>query len=73
MIVKTGKAEWWAVVYVGAPYGENETGEIVSRHRSYCAAFIAWRKLQSRPRYYGKNSQIVRIGADGNVIEKFGY
>jgi len=57
----------YAVVYVGAPYGDNEAGEIVSRHRTYDAAVAARTKLQDNPRYYGSNSTIRRV--TGGVIE----
>ena len=43
----------FAVVYVGAPYGDNELGQVVSRHRSREAAENAVRELQTSPRYYG--------------------
>ncbi len=60
--MKTTKTAVWAVVYVGAPYGENEQGEVVSRHRSEEAAVKARRKLQSNPRYYGSNSAVRQVG-----------
>lgn len=55
------KTEWWAVVYVGAPYGENESGEIVSRHKSEEAAVAARQKLQDNPRYYGSNTKVRKL------------
>jgi hypothetical protein len=57
------KSTYWTVCYVGAPYGDDESGEIVSRHRTREAAEEAHRKLQSDPHYYGSNS-VVR-GPDG--------
>lgn len=69
MATKTN-TERWAVVYVGAPYGENESGEIVSRHRSEEAAIAARQKLQGSPRYYGSSTKVLRVGADGNAIRE---
>ncbi len=48
----------WCVVYVGAPFGLNEAGEVVSRHRTEEAAEKARRKLQDNPKYYGSNTRI---------------
>ncbi len=60
MMPKT-KTAAWAVVYVGAPYGDNEQGEVVSRHRSEDAAHKALAKLQDNPRYYGSNARVRQI------------
>jgi hypothetical protein len=51
----------WCVMYVGAPYGIGESGEVVSRHRTEEAAQRAYARLQSNPKYYGSNSCVVRI------------
>ncbi len=51
----------WAVVYIGAPYGSNEFGEIVSKHRTAEAARAALAKLQSNPRYYGNNATVKEL------------
>lgn len=48
----------WCVVYCGAPYGDNELGEIVSRHKTESAALAARDRLQSNPKYYGSNSRV---------------
>ena len=48
----------WCVVYCGAPYGEGESGEVVSTHRTEEAAEKARIKLQSNPKYYGSNSKV---------------
>jgi hypothetical protein len=61
------KSVSYQVRYVGAPYGENESGEIVSTHRTEEAALRARAKLQSNPRYYGSNSTVVRV-VDGLII-----
>jgi hypothetical protein len=50
----------WCVVYVGSPYGEGESGEIVSRHRSEEAAEEARSRLQNNPKYYGQNTIVRR-------------
>jgi hypothetical protein len=57
MKTKTKTAQW-CVIYCGAPYGDNESGEVVSRHRSEEAATEARHKLQSNPKYYGRNSRV---------------
>jgi hypothetical protein len=57
MIATTTKGVW-CVVYCGAPYGENELGEVVSRHRTEEAATAARVKLQDNPKYYGSNSRV---------------
>ena len=36
--MRISRANTYAVVYVGAPYGDNEGGHIVSLHRSESAA-----------------------------------
>lgn len=59
--MKTAKKTVWAVVYIGAPYGIGEFGEVVSRHRSEGAAMVALAKLQSNPRYYGSNTTVKQI------------
>jgi hypothetical protein len=51
----------WCVVFVGAPYGDNEQGEIVSRHRSEEAAMEARRRLQNNPKYHGMNTVVRRL------------
>lgn len=51
----------YEVRYVGAPYGEGESGELLSRHRTREAAEDARRRLQSNPRYYGSNTRIVEV------------
>jgi hypothetical protein len=56
----TKQTEVWAVVYVGAPYGDGE-GEVVSRHRTEEKADEARRELQSNPRYYGSNSVVRQV------------
>ena len=48
------------VRYIGAPYGMNESGEVVSRHRTIETAERAARKLQTSPKYY-RNVKIVEI------------
>jgi hypothetical protein len=63
MATKT-QATWYEVRYVGAPYGDNESGETVSRHRTLDAAGAAVRKLQSNPRYYGSNTRIAEVEGD---------
>ncbi len=50
--------------YVGAPYGENESGELLSRWPSMEAAERARRRLQDNPRYYGSNTRVVEVTAD---------
>ena len=47
------------VRYVGAPYGENESGHVVSRHRTLEAAERSAAKLQTSPKYY-RSVRIVR-------------
>jgi len=47
------------VRYIGAPYGMNESGEVVSRHRTIETAERAARKLQTSPKYY-RSVRIVR-------------
>ena len=59
--------ETWAVIYCGAPYGDTEF-EVVSRHRTRDAADAAHRKLQSDPRYYGSNSRVRLLDADGRLV-----
>lgn len=61
MTKKAAMKTTWEVRYVGAPYGEDERGETVSRHRTEEAATDARRKLQGNPRYYGSNSRVVRV------------
>lgn len=56
----------YEVRYVGAPYGENESGEVVSRHRSPEAARAARARLQDNPRYYGSNTRVARV--EGGVV-----
>lgn len=52
----TRTAGWWCVVYTGAPYGLDEAGEIVSRHRTEEAALEALRRSRrSSSRLYGSN------------------
>jgi hypothetical protein len=58
---KTTKAGgWWCVVYCGAPYGDNEFGEVVSKHRTEEAAEEALRKARriSPARYHGGNGRV---------------
>ena len=57
----TEKRQVWAVVYVGAPYGEGEFGEVVSRHRTEEAARAALAKLRDNPRYYGSNAAVKEV------------
>lgn len=52
----------WAVVYVGAPYGEGESGEVVSRHRTEDEANEARVELQDNPKYYGSNTVVRKVG-----------
>ena len=58
---KTTTKMTYEVRYVGAPYGENEQGELVSSHRTFEAAGAARRKLQKNPRYYGSNTKIAVV------------
>jgi hypothetical protein len=49
-------AGWWCVVYTGAPYGLDEAGEVVSRHRTEEAALEALRRSRRvSSRLYGSN------------------
>lgn len=54
----------YAIIYTGAPYGDNEQGHIVSRHTTLPLA----RSIFTR-RYGGRtgslNHQIVRLDASG--------
>ena len=61
MTTKTIKKTQFAVVYVGAPFGENEFGYVVSKHRTEEAAVAARAKLQSNPKYYGRNSTVKQV------------
>jgi len=60
-MLESNKNYPFEVRYVGAPYGLNEDGEIVSRHKTYANAVYACNNLQDNPRYYGDNSRIVHM------------
>ncbi len=51
----------YEVRYVGAPYGEGESGHTISRHRTREAALSALQKGQSDPHTYGSNSRVVKV------------
>ena len=55
----------YIVVYCGAPYGEGEAGEIVSRHHTLIKARESRNKMQSSPKYYGANSKIMELTSEG--------
>jgi hypothetical protein len=55
------KFKWYGVFYVGAPYGENEMGELISKHKSMQAAEAARQKLQWMTKYYGLNTKIMEF------------
>ena len=44
----------WALIYVGAPYGDNESGHVVRSSSEYSKIS----ELLSDARYYGSNSWI---------------
>ena len=52
----------YEVRYVGAPYGTDESGRIVSRHKTARAALSAMRKLQNSPKYHGNIRLYVNDG-----------
>lgn len=51
----------WVVYYVGAVYGNDKIGEVVSRHRTEDAAIAFRLKLQSNPRFYGSNTTVREV------------
>lgn len=61
-------ATYYGIFYVGAPYGENETGELVSKHKTEVKAKEQRAKLQDQARYYGSNTIIRECNAKGERI-----
>ena len=59
MTTTTNTPTAYGVFYCGAPYGDNETGELVSTHRSLKAADFACGKLRGSPKYYGSNTRVM--------------
>ena len=55
----TSRPTAYAVFYCGAPYGDDETGELVSRHRTLSAARLAHTKLQDSLKYHGTDSRVM--------------
>ena len=54
-----------AIVYVGAPYGEGESGHIISRHTGFTQACKAWaREISGTAGVL--NHQIVKLDEAGN-------
>ena len=54
-----------AIIYIGAPYGENESGHIVSRHTSRELADSAFdRKFSGTTGVL--NNKVVALDANGN-------
>lgn len=55
-----------AIIYIGAPYGENESGHIVSRHKSEENANKAFeKKFSGTTGIY--NNKIVELKSDGSL------
>ena len=52
----TSQPTAYAVFYCGAPYGDNETGHVVSNHRSLEAAELA---MHGHPACYGSNGRVM--------------
>jgi len=59
-----------AIVYVGAPYGDNEAGHIISRHKSFANAERRFeresRTSTGERTTFPLNHQIVALNADGS-------
>mgnify|MGYP006367268281 CR=1 FL=1 len=64
----------YAVVYVGPPYGLDESGEILSLHRSLEHAIRYCFRARSNPRYYGRNTIVKRKPIGQNIpFESFDW
>lgn len=60
-------AKRYAVFFVGAPFGENEEGELLSKHDTARDAIERRYTLQGHPQYYGANTKI-KVLVDGRWI-----
>ena len=51
------------IAYIGAPFGESESGYVVSRHRTLAAAERAYRRLTTRLETWSGRTERVRTTA----------
>lgn len=54
----------YCVIYCGAPYGDDESGHVVSRHRTLSAAVEAHIVYARTAAGYGRNSRVRVIDAE---------